>query len=90
MLYLVEYTIDSGGELADLGKSVGQDLLDSSKMDLFPMPHTCETFGVLEAPEVLTAIRLKSQEMGITAEVLDELAKTPSPKAGLLRLLGLS
>ncbi len=86
----MENTIDSGGDLAELGKSVGQDLLDSAKMDLFPMPHTCLTFGILENPSILTALRLKAEESGITADLLDKIAKSPSPKSELLETLGLS
>ncbi len=86
----MENAIDSGGELADLGKSVGRDLLDSAKLDLFPMPHTCLTFGVLENPSVLTALRLRADDAGVTADLLDEIAKSASPQSELLKILGLA
>lgn len=76
--------------MATSGKSVGEDLLRSASLDMFPMPHTCVAFGILEEPSILTALRLKSSELGITAEKLDQLAKEPSPKQALKDLLGLS
>lgn len=82
--------IDSGGSLAVTGKSIGEDLLSSAKLDLYPMPETCKAFGILDAPYLLTALRLHADEVGVTAEQLDELAKLPSPSAALAALLGLA
>ena len=86
---LVKSRIDAGGALAETGKSVGEDLLSSAKMDMFPMPHTCSTFGIADDPSILTAIRLRADDVGVDAEVLDELAKSEDPRSSLRRLLGL-
>jgi hypothetical protein len=85
----VRNQIDAGGCLAFAGRSVGEDLLQSANLDIFPMPLTCSTYGVLENPSILTALRLRGEELGITALLLDEIAKEPSPSSSLKKLLRL-
>ena len=74
--------------MAFVGESVGEDLIRSAQLDMFPMPLTCSTFGITENPALLTVLRHKKEELGITAEILDEIAKTPSPAKVFRELLG--
>lgn len=85
---MVKSEIDAGGCLAFVGKSVGEDLLRSARLDVFPMPLTCSTYGITENPSLLTVLRHRGDELGLTAEKLDEIAKMPSPAQALRDLLG--
>lgn len=82
--------LDCGGSLAQTGVSVGEDLLRCAMLDVLPMPKTCRTFGILEDPDILTLLRLKSEDGLLTAEDLDEAAKTEMPGVELRRLLGVA
>lgn len=81
--------LDAGGSIASIGKTVGEDLLSSARLDIFPMPHTCKAFGILEEPSILTALRLRYEELGITPEKLDEMSKKPAPLCELRKALNL-
>lgn len=83
----VKSQIDAGGCLAFVGKSVGEDLLRSARLDMFPMPLTCTTYGITDSPSLLTALRHRWESLGITEETLDEIAKMPDPVQSLKKLL---
>lgn len=81
--------LDCGGSLVRTGVTVGQDLLRCAGLDLLPMPKTCRTFGLLEDPDILTALRLKAEDGAIDSERLDEMAKSERPGVELRRFLGI-
>jgi hypothetical protein len=82
--------LDCGGSLAKTGVSVGEDLIRCAMLDVLPMPKTCRTFGILEDPDILTLLRLKSENGLLSAEELDEAAKTEAPGVELRKLLGVA
>lgn len=82
--------LDCGGSLVQTRITVGEDLLRCANLDIFPMPKTCSTFGVLDDPDILTFVRLKAEEGKIGPDELDEVAKSETPRAELRRVLGLT
>jgi hypothetical protein len=80
--------LDSGGSLGQTGVSVGEDLLRCAMLDIFPMPKTCRTFGLLEEASILEAVRRKVQDGLLDASMLDEMAKSECPREELRGIIG--
>jgi len=79
--------LDCGGSLAQTGVSVGEDLLRCALLDILPMPKTCQTFGLLEGDDILSAVRRKAQDGDLDAAVLDQAAKAEKPVDELRNIL---